>query len=246
MNMFKRRKKHTDDEEMTQKQIEEEKIKEYSRKSFQEMFPIKDVVNGCVIDDNDIRYPVIVLGSIDYELMSYDQKEEFVKRLETNFIGMNCEQYEILLVPQSYDVKHYNDTNEKELMRISEEKLGLKSKLKRLDKSSKEADYVRKNIAFLDQMEVYIRSQTRFVTGEVHEGNMITKKAYLIPYFPENQEFMELRNQSNSLIEQFRGIGIKCTVATDSEIRGLLYNLLNPLATTNGKIEAYQNVPGIY
>lgn len=221
---------------------------EAKRESFQEFLPIKDIKNGCFIDDMGYYYPVIVLGTINSDLMSKDQINALARGLEISFSSLLCRDYQCLMVPMPYDISLWRRGNDVILDEINDLKGMYQSQISHINPGSgysKELDELQGKIKQLDIRAQLLRDSNDYVIDKLHAGRMTTKKSYLIPNFRINDDIRVALENSREIVKKMNNNGIECRFATEQELRDLLYVLFNPLSsevTGTPRVSAIPNI----
>lgn len=245
--------KMTKAEKKAQKRQEKAEAKmlaelEAKRETFQEFLPIKDIKNGCFIDDFGYYYPVIVLGTINSDLMSKDQINTLARGLEISFSSLMCSDYQCLMVPMPYDISLWRRGNDLILDDIYDQKGKLQGKISQINPGSgysKELDELQGQMKQLDVRAQLLKDSNEYVIDKLHAGRMTTKKSYLIPNFRINDDIRVALENSREIVKKMNNNGIECRFATEQELRDLLYVLFNPLSSEVAGTPRVSSIPDI-
>lgn len=199
------------------------------RKSLQEMLPIKDVIDGCFVNEHGRYFPVIELGSINFDLMSADEREKLVQQLIISFGSFNFNQYQIFVVPVPFDIdlwlSSYNERYDN--LRTQEDSMR-EAYEAYVQKNDSRAYRIADDLHFNRQMQIHVKNEIEFVIQNIVEGGMTTKKSYFIPVSTDNNDKTQMLKISGAIVNSFKSMNISAKLCSDVELRTLLVVALNP------------------
>lgn len=214
------------------------------RESFQEMLTIKDIANGCFVDEFGGYYPVVEIGNINFDLMSPDEKHKLMELLKITFSSFRVESYQILIVPMPFDI-------EKWIKQYSEKA----DYWKRREEEVRSQYHVATNeggpkaFALYDEME-YCRSMQDFLYRQIQynmkkvtEGGMTSKKSYFIPFIEDKKDIKNALESGLNFANSMRSIGIESRICSDLDLRVLLQVMLNPKNSELIKPDIAKSIP---
>lgn len=214
------------------------------KKSLQEMLPIKDVADGCFVNEHKQYFPVIELGSINFDLMSKDEREKLVNQLIVNFGSFNFNEYQVLIVPMPFDIERWLSEYDDRYEQLLSEANDLKDKYDELvSKDDKHAFVVADDIHFNQKMQIYLKNEINFVIQNIVDGGMTTKKSFFIPFIKDSRNKADVLKAASTVVSSFKSIGIDAKLCSDLELRTLLVVTLNPKNPELIKPKAGKSVP---
>lgn len=222
----------------------EQKQAEIRRASFQEMLPIKDIANGCFVDEYGGYYPVIEIGNINFDLMSPDEKFKLMELLKITFSSFRVQSYQILIVPMPFDIEKWiNQYSEKvDYWKKREDELRNQYHLS-TNEGGEKAFSLYDEMEYCRSMQDFLYRQIQYNMKKVTEGGMTSKKSYFIPFVEENKDLKNALEAGSNFANSMRSIGIESKICSDLDLRVLLQVMLNPKNSELIKPEVAKSIP---
>jgi hypothetical protein len=217
---------------------------EIRKQSFQEMIPIKDILNGCFVSEHGRFFPVIKLGNINFDLMSEEERKKLVDTLKVTFGSFRFSSYQINIVPMPFDIDSWLHKRNERLDALKEEETRLKDRFSALTKLGDKLAYVvTDDLYFNRRNQETISDQIQYMTSKIIEGGMTSKSSFFTPIAPDNTNIKDVLEVANQVVSGFKGIGIEAKICSDLELRVLLQVLLNPKNAELIKPEVAKTLP---
>ncbi len=173
-----------------------------------DFLPIKEIKNGVVILKQGGWRRVLIVSSINFDLMSGEEREAVIFQFQ-NFL--NSLDFEIQIVVQS-------------------RKLSLKKYIKNLEDLQKKQDN--------ELLEIQTEEYKNFIIALSEMANLISKNFYIVvPFYPpvkemNKDEFLKWRSQLDIrceyIINGLRPIGINAEILESEELVELFWSFYNP------------------
>lgn len=204
---------------------------ERQRMILQDKIPVKDVWNGCFVDEYGDLYPVFAIGSKNVSMLSSADLYAFINALKIAFISIGVESYQIAIVPMPFDLETWLRHNNK----IKAEIQTKHEEIIRMPHLSGESDSDYKirigNLKMFNEWRhQFMQRQEQYVTSKLKSGQITTKRSYLIANLRSKQNIDEVLDAARTISNKFISSSIELRQLNSQEARSLLYVMLNPLS----------------
>ena len=195
-----------------------------TRAAFQDLVPIKDIIDQCFVDERQFYFPLIRISPINYDLISADERIAFAAGLTRFLSSLNIPSYQFSILPMPYDITDWEKHNREIMDEIDKEINTV---------TSSGSSETQNKISQLQQRKNFLDTCNRSISGKIRTGSFSTQKAYLIPFFNTVQKgqqkpYYAVLEKARELIVSFRSAGFDAVLCTEAEMRSFLKVLMAP------------------
>lgn len=213
------------------------------KKSLQELIPIKEINSGCFVDEDGRFFPVIELGTINFDLMSEDERLKLTEQVKVAIASFRFKRFQVCVIPIPFDIDGWVSTYNEKLDSLKRQEDMLKAKYEHLKSiNDPEAFVYADDLHFNAKMQNTLYNSIEFNKRRTIDGNMTSKKSYIIPFIEDNDNLHSVLEVAHNVVNNIRAIGTSAKICSDLDLRIILQVILNP---KNGQLVKTQPVKSL-